>query len=113
MSKAKELLGLLEVSGGDQVLGKTKSGKKIYMDNEHSGHDDFDSKDHTDASKLHRDLEKKAKDEVDRLDQARRVAHKAKDSDARTKASLELKAAQRAASHHGKQSSLHAKDAKD
>lgn len=38
-----------------KVIGQTKSGKAIYSINDHESHKEFDSKDHKDAAKLHKD----------------------------------------------------------
>ena len=53
---------LIENVDKNAVIGKTKSGKKIYNNSTHKSHAEFEEKDHLDAVKIHKDLAKKSKD---------------------------------------------------
>ncbi len=93
-------------SRGGKVIGRTKTGKPIYMNHNHPSHGDFNAGDHKDAAKhhegqvaFHQSLAERMKSNADRLqgDDKKEVLGNAKKND------VAAKAQQTAADHHNKQ----------
>lgn len=71
----QDTVDLIKASGegsrGGKVIGRTRSGKPIYDSAGHSDHASFDSKDHLDAHRIHRELEERAASGLRRKGQQR------------------------------------------
>ena len=66
----KQDAGVGAGSRGGHIIGRTKSGKPLYMNHKHPSHKEFSSRDHSQAAELHSQLGGKVSDKIGKINRA-------------------------------------------